>query len=275
MGLEKSRNTLGKDHYRFLYQTELEREAEWLRRGAAEKANSIETLLTRNAIAPRTILELGCGTGSVITECQRRRLAAKYIGVDFAPEAIGYLRKHSSGIEAIQGDITDPAFCIGDTCDVVVLTHVLEHLEQPAAFLAAMRNSLKPSYAIIEVPLDDLPIARMKSVLRDRRANRAGHVQFFTANSFERLLHSNGLKVIDRRTYVPIRDLETIRFLSEKDGAPWRRRLLEIFTSNYLPRIFAPLWKRLYYAHHAVLCVPDSGQAVPRRRQVTHRAASG
>ncbi len=257
MNLKKSSEMLGKDHYRLLYQTELEAEAEWLRRGAIEKVNSIEMLLNRNRLKPKTILELGCGVGAVITECQRRSLATKYIGVDYAPEAIDYLRKHSAGIELIQSDITDPDFCTDEPCDVLVVSHVLEHLEEPAFFLGSMRKKLEFSYAVIEVPLEDLVASRMKSVLRDRSANKAGHVQFFTVRTFEHLLISNGLKIVDRRTYVPILDMETIRFVSDKDRLARHRRLLKAFTSNYLPRMLNPLWKRLYYAHHAVLCIAD------------------
>lgn len=257
MGLRKSAEMLGKNHYRILYQTELEKEAEWLRRGAAEKVNSIEILLNRNTIKPKTIIELGCGVGAVITECQCRSLATKYIAVDYAPEAIDYLRNHSLGIESIQGDITDPDFCILDSCEVVVVSHVLEHLEKPAIFLDTMKNSLKFSYAIIEVPLEDLTASKMKTVLRDRTANKAGHVQFFTLQTFEHLLSSSGFKILDRRTYVPILDRDTIRFVSDKDGLARHRRLLKFFTSNYLPRMLNSLWKRLYYAHHAVLCTVD------------------
>ena len=258
MHLRKSSEVLGKEHYRLLYQTELEKEAEWLRRGAAEKVNSIEMLMSAHAIKPKSILELGCGVGAVITECQRRGLAGKYMGVDYSPEAINYLRKHSQGIEPIQGDITAPDFHLDEKFDVVVLSHVLEHLEDPAIFLGAMKSSVKFSYAVIEVPLEDLMASRMKSVLRDRTANKAGHVQFFTARTFEDLLNSNGFKIIDRRTYVPILDVDTIRFVSDKDGLARHSYLFKIFMSNFLPTVLNPLWKRLYYAHHAVLCIKDS-----------------
>lgn len=257
MNLKKSSQILGKDHYRLLYQTELEKESEWLRRGAAEKVNSIEILMRSNAIKPKSILELGCGVGAVITECQRRGLATKYIGVDYATEAIEYLRKHSEGIEPLQADITDPNFCIDDPVDVLVLSHVLEHLENPAIFLEAMKKSVKFSYAVIEVPLEDLIGSRIKSVLRDRTANKAGHVQFFTARTFEHLLMTTGFKIIGRRTYVPILDRETIRFVSTKDGLARHMHLLKVFTNNYLPRVLNPFWKKLYYAHHAVLCIRD------------------
>lgn len=257
MSLKKSSETSGKDHYRLLYQTELEKEAEWLKHGAVEKVNSIEKLLKRNKIKSESILELGCGTGAVITECQRRSLAMKYTGVDYSPEAIDYLQKHSHGIETIQGDITDPDFFIDDSFDVVVLSHVLEHLEDPAILLSAMKDSLRFSYAIIEVPLENLIVSRMKSILRNRTTSKAGHVQFFTARTFEALLHANAFKIVDRRTYVPILDMAAIRFVVDKDGLPKYLHLLKIFTNHYLPIMLNPLWKRIYYSHHAVLCISN------------------
>lgn len=257
MVVRKPSVTSGKDHFRLLYQTELEQEAEWLRRGAVEKVNSIEDLLRRNGIKPRKLLELGCGTGAVIAECQRRNLAASYVGVDYAPEAIDYLRRNSAGIEATQADITSPGFHMSEPFDVVVLSHVLEHLESPATFLRAVKDSLRFSYVVIEVPLEDLIAGRAKSLVRDRMANKAGHVQFFTARSLELLVGSSGFRVIDRRTYVPVLDAETVRFVSDKDGLPEHRYLLKLLTSSHLPGMLGPLWKHLYYAHHAVLCVVD------------------
>ena len=254
MNLMKSARTSGKDHYRLLYQSELEKEAEWLRRGAGHKVNSIELLLSRNSIKPKTLLELGCGTGAVITECQRRNLSERYVAVDYAPEAIDYLRKHSTGIEPIQGDITDPTFRLNRPCDVVILSHVLEHLEDPAGFLAALRSSLKFTHAIIEVPLEDLAISKLKAVLKDRRASKAGHVQFFTPHTLEHLLKASGFRISDTRRYIPVLDMETIRFACDKNRMGRRQRFLMACTGNYLPRMLNPLWQRLYYAHYAVLC---------------------
>lgn len=259
MKLQKAAETLGKDHYRLLYQQELELEAEWLSRCATEKVNSIAQLLQRNQIEPKSILELGCGTGAVIKECQRRNISAKYFAVDYAPEAIEYLQNHSEGIEAIQGDITDSAFRIADAVDVVVLSHVLEHIENPVAFLDAIKASLHFRFIIIEVPLEDLFASKIKAIVRNRNVtnNKAGHVQFFTTGSFERLVRSCGFKIVDRRTYVPILDVETIRFVCKKDGLSRLRYLQKVITGHYLANLTKPLWKRLYYAHHAVLCVAD------------------
>lgn len=254
IGPEKSLDVLGKDHYRKLYRNELDLEAEWLRRCAAEKVNSIEILLKRNGVIPQNILELGCGTGAVIQECQRRNLGTKYLAVDFAPEAIEYLREHVEGVEAIQGDITKPDFRIDDPIDLLILSHVLEHLENPTEFLCSIRESVIFKYAVIEVPLENLFYNRIKYLFFDRKTDKSGHVRFFTMRTFDKILQYGCLKIVDKRTYVPVLDMTTIRFVSNKDGLSKYRYLLKVFINQYLLKLFMPIWKRLFYAHYTALC---------------------
>lgn len=255
MGLDASSAIRGKNYYRLLYQAELEQESEWLRRCSAEKAKSIEILTKRNYLKPCSIIELGCGVGAVINECKVRNIANRYMGIDYSREAIDYAKTHCEGIEFIHADITDPSFCMDNKFDILVLSHVIEHLECPNAFLSALRQSLEFSYAVIEVPLEDLLIGRLKDKIADyRTTNKAGHVNFFTIASFENLLISNGLEIVDRRTYVPVLDWNTIRFVCEKEGLSNTRQVVKVI-GNLLPLVLSPLWKKLYYAHHAVLCV--------------------
>lgn len=252
MFLRKDPNIAGNEHYQQIYQHDLTDEAEWLRRGAIEKVNSIETLLKSNGIRPKTLLELGCGTGAVIMECQRRDLAENYIAVDYSQEAIQYLRQNSSGIQAIAADITATPI-LSLKCDVVIVSHVIEHLEQPLGFLQSVRN-LQFSYLIAEVPLEDLPAGKLKARFSDRTRNAAGHVQFFTAISFRRLLSSSGFAILNTRKYVPILDPDTIRFICRKNGYGLLRQIRMVVTARYLLPILSALWTKIYYAHYAVLC---------------------
>ncbi len=245
----------GRDYCANLYLNELEAEAEWLRRGALDKANSVEQLLARNGIAPSTLTELGAGTGAVIAECRRRGLGKTFTAIDYAAAAVEYLRKNVQGITAIKADIASPDFQLDEPVDVLVISHVIEHLEQPKAFLETVRR-LKFKAAIIEVPLEDLPLARYKASIKNRRANAAGHVQFFTAASFERLVTSAGLKIVDRRSYLPIPTVDTLRFVHAKDKLPpWRLPLMWL-TRWLMPRVNHHFYQRLYYCHYAILVVP-------------------
>src|ERR1019366_4326815 len=262
MALVKELGISGRDYYESLYASELQEEAEWLRRGAAYKVDSIETLLARHSIRPQTIMELGCGTGAVIRECRSRALARRYIGVDYSPDAISYLRTHAPEIEAIQADINSPDFSMKEAVDVVVLTHVIEHLDDPHEFLTGTLQKLQFKYLIAEVPLEDLAAGKLKNLIRDRRINTSGHVQFFTPSSFERLLTAHGLKIIDRRRYVPLHSLKTIRFLQAKNRLS-RLSVSRMIASSVLTRALYPVWARLYYSHYAVLCLrSDAASAV-------------
>lgn len=254
---QKRENVSGKEHYDAIFRSDVESEAEWLRMGAAEKTNSIELLLARNGIEPGTILELGCGTGAVITECHRRRLASAFTAIDYSADAIAYLRARSEGsIRCLVGDITDRDLPLDDHFDVVVLSHVLEHIEEPLPFLRSIVRRLRFRYLVVEVPLEDLLASRIKNYFRDRRLNAAGHVQFFTEPSLIRLLTEAGLETHDRRRYVPRLSREAVDFAAHRNGLSTLRTWGQRATATFLPAAFGPLWQRYYYAHVAVLCCP-------------------
>lgn len=254
VGHSKTPEISGRDYYRSLYQSDLEFEAQWLSYGAAQKTDSIEMLLRRNQIQPKGILELGCGTGAVILECQRRRLAEQFSAVDYSEDAISYLRSHSSGIECRVADITDSAGVLDQHVDVVVLSHVLEHLEHPFQFLKSVTDRIAFRYLICEVPLEDLCASRIKNLFRDRTRSVAGHVQFFTGASFGKLLQSAGLTLKDKRRYVSVVRPEVMEFVARKEGRSPAGTLLKKALWWYFPRAFGPLWSRLYMANLAVLC---------------------
>lgn len=254
MSLKRDADKSGRVHYELLYKAELEQEAEWLRLTAPEKVNSIEYLLKNNSIVAKTMLELGCGTGAVIEECQRRNLCKRYIATDYSREAIDYLRNNTRKIETVRGDITADDFSLEGPFDIVVLSHVLEHIENPGKFLESILRRLDFEHIVIEVPLEDLPILRIRDGFRNRRENVAGHVQFFTIDSFERLLIAKGFRIKARRLYLPILALATLRFVSKKDGLSKFRYIVKILTNICLPTLLYPLWKHLYYGHYAVLC---------------------
>jgi SAM-dependent methyltransferase len=253
LALVKQLGISGRDYYKSLYASELDQEAEWLRRSAAYKVDSIETLLARHSIHAQTIVELGCGTGAVIRECRRRALARRYIAVDYSPDAINYLRANAPEVEAIQADISSPDFSLGGPVDVVVMTHVIEHLDDPHAFLAGTLQKLQPKYMVAEVPLEDLVVPRLQNLNKDRRINISGHVQFFTPASFERLLTAHGLRILDRRRYIPIHSLDTIRFLQAKNKLS-HLGVSRMIASSVVKRALYPLLARLHYSHYAVLC---------------------
>ena len=261
MALIKEASVDGKEHYRRIYEERMADEARWLAYGARYKVDSVQRLLERQGTRPHTLLELGAGSGAVIAECKRRALADEYLAVDYSESAVKYLRETLPGVDAQVADVTSPGFKLGRHADVIILSHVVEHLEEPAPFLAAV-SRMDFDLCIVEVPLEDLAASRLKNRFRDRLANAAGHVQFFTPKSFDELVRSNGFEILDRRRYTPVVSIEALRFQRKLNGTSFVRFLQTIVTANIIPRILAPLWSRVYYAHYAVLCRKAASGAV-------------
>ena len=182
------------------------------------------------------MLELGCGTGAVIAECQRRALGREFTAIDYSSDAIEFLASRSKGIRCIARDITDPSFVMEGYYDVGIVSHVIEHLENPLAFLRAITQKMRMGHLVLEVPLEDLSIARWKAKFRDRAKNLAGHVQFFTEATFRQLVESSGLEIVDGRTYSPVLKPEVIDFVCRKDGISGPRAWLKMATGHYLLR---------------------------------------
>lgn len=243
--------TTGRDYYANIYASQLDAEARWLAFGAVEKANSVELLVRPRLPKPNTVMELGAGTGAIISELQRRKFAANYIAVDFAGEACEYMRNHLHDVTVAQADIVTEH--IPDKADVVLLSHVIEHLENPEQLLSAVADNVSFEWLVIECPLEDLPASRFKNLFRDRRQNLAGHVQFFTAASLRNLI-SRHFTIVDHRYYAPWCPHQVVSFIAEKDHLSSARRLIKWFTMAIGPRFMAPLWKRVWLGNYALLC---------------------
>ena len=198
----------GRDQYSAVYSAQLEAEAKWLAIGAVEKANSIERLVSPRISHPKRIVELGAGTGAIIAELQRRNFADGYVAVDYSADATEYMKRNLTNVEVLRADIVEEP--VYGAFDVVVVSHVLEHLESPDKFLAALVRNLDFRFAVIECPLEDLAASRLKNLFRNRYENRAGHVQFFNRRSLS-----------DRNTQAfEYRGLKALRFLGVcRDGA--------------------------------------------------------
>jgi SAM-dependent methyltransferase len=241
---------IGRDHYAEIYASQLDAQAKWLAFGAVAKADSVEELM-HGRPRPNVLLELGAGTGAVIAELQRRSFADRYIAIDYSVDACRYMQKHLVDVDIRRADIVLDG--LAEKVNIVVLSHVLEHLEDPERLLRSIASDIDFDWLIIECPLDDLPAARVKNLFRDRRKNLAGHVQFYNLESFCSLV-SKHFDVIARRHYAPVLPREVVTFVSRKDRVSWAKHVVRQLTMNLCPRTISMIWKHVWHAHCALLC---------------------
>ena len=155
---------------------------------------------------PGRMLDLGCGDGTVLWLARRDGWQVE--GVELFPEHAAMVqRTHgfpvtASDIESYRG--TPAAW------DVVVLTHVLEHLPDPIGALERIRELLAGrGVGILEFPNIDALDARVRRVLSRTGIHRhsysptykPGHVQEFCRASFAFACAQAGLELAVWETY--------------------------------------------------------------------------
>jgi pristinamycin I synthase 3 and 4 len=116
---------------------------------AAEEMRELvdETVARIRAFAPRRVLEIGCGTGLLLT-----RLAAgceSYLGTDFSAEVLkqlqGYLstRPDLNHVVLREGLANDLAFMLDDSVDFVILNSVVQYFPDVDYFLKVLREAAR------------------------------------------------------------------------------------------------------------------------------------
>jgi SAM-dependent methyltransferase len=139
------------------------------------------------------VLEIGCSSGRVLAKVE----AAERVGVDSDAAAIARGRSEVPTIAFIHAEARD-YLEQADRFDVLILSHVLEHIDGPEEFLASIKGHVDRIY--IEVPDFDcntLNYVRLKRG-RDIIYTDEDHVAEFDRDELEQILASVGLEVIDR-----------------------------------------------------------------------------
>jgi O-antigen biosynthesis protein len=94
----------------------------------------------------RRVLDLGCGAGYGTADLAR--VASSSVGVDLAPEAIGYAARHFPGTRFLQCSANAVPFPSA-SFDLLTAFEVIEHLRDWRALLAEARRVLEPDGLLI------------------------------------------------------------------------------------------------------------------------------
>ncbi len=217
---------------------------EWARLGALAKVENLDAL-TRDL--PRdSILEIGCGEGALLARMAELGIGRELFGLEISERSVDAVR--SRGIPTL----TDVRSYDGgrvpysdDRFDLVVLSHVVEHLEHPRQLLYEAARVGR--HVLVEVPLEDhwrLP--------RDFSLGAIGHINFYHARGMRRLLQSCELTVVGERIATPAREAYAYQHGARGHAVWW--------TKEILLRAAPWLATRLSTYHGAFLCrAPERG----------------
>ena len=160
------------------------------------------------------ILDIGCG-GGLLSE-PMARLGADVVGADPAPRNIPVARIHAeqSGL-TIDYRVTtaQDLAAAGEQFDVVLNMEVVEHVPDPASYLAACRALLKPAGLMVCSTLNRNPksyvmaIVGAEYVMRWLPKGTHEWNKFITPDELYDLIRGAGLEPVDRKGFVfnPVR----------------------------------------------------------------------
>lgn len=117
-----------------------------IRLNPAWTANLDFSAFYTQAIPAGKLLEIGCGSGQMLQAMQA--LGWDVTGVDFDPKSVSAARK--LGLTVQQGDISQQDF-LAESFDVIVMSHVIEHLPDPIATLRACHRLLRPNGKLVAI----------------------------------------------------------------------------------------------------------------------------
>lgn len=190
---------------------------------------------------PKKVLDYGCGNGVLTYWLWSNGFGEEVLGVDVSSTGVENARSSFTkpGLQfelVAELDAIEPA-----SFDVVVSSHVLEHIDNPEVALKKITSMAE--WMVIEVPLERCLWPELVSRMRrkPRRENPLGHVNFWDKEGFRRFLKQAGLIVVKDYQYA---------------SAPyspfnhWAKRLLEIVA---LRAMGLKLYSKIMATHYAVL----------------------
>ena len=155
------------------------------------------------------LLDIGCG-GGLLSE-PMARLGATVVGADAAPRNIPVAQIHArqSGLEIDYRHTTAEALAdAGEQFDVVLNMEVIEHVADPAAYLTACQQLLKPGGLMICSTLNRNPkswlmaIVGAEHIMRWLPKGTHDWNKFITPDELQALIEQAGLTQVDRKGMV-------------------------------------------------------------------------
>ncbi len=165
----------------------------WHEEESPVKARNVLKILNRNEVIPRSVCEIGCGSGEILRQLQMKMdKKCTFTGYEVSPQAFKLCQKKRN--PKLRFKLKDFLAEKGAFFDLILVVDVVEHLEDYFTFL----RKIKPrgTYKIIQIPLE----MNLFHLIRNSFAafrDTVGHLHFFSDTMALKVLKETGYEIVD------------------------------------------------------------------------------
>jgi 2-polyprenyl-3-methyl-5-hydroxy-6-metoxy-1,4-benzoquinol methylase len=177
------------DYYRLEHLRSRYDRPDWSERKAQIASGILDAAEAQRPLSGATLLDVGAGRGFLLRDARAR--GAKVSGVEPSEETAETLR--GEGFDIFTGNLQRFVTEAPGSFDVITMSHVVEHMNEPILSLQAAASMLKPEGLLVaEVP----NVTRQLAKGRHPRSAHTAHLYYHTERSLTALFEVSGLRVL-------------------------------------------------------------------------------
>jgi len=204
----------------------------WHAEHSATKARWIDEILRRNGLEPRSVAEVGCGSGEILVELKKRRPGAAFTGFEISPQAFAICsQKQSPGLEFRLENLLDDQDA---HFDLLLAIDVFEHVPDYLGFLKSLKG--KAEHTIFHIPLDLSVQALLRGTSYPILREQTGHLHYFFKYTALSTLRDCGYEVVDSSYTRSSQELPGKGLRTKIANVP--RKLAQLISEDLSARLF-------------------------------------
>ncbi|MEO6851590.1 MAG: class I SAM-dependent methyltransferase [Mucilaginibacter sp.] len=230
----------------------------WRMLGAKYKAQHIVDVCKGHTF--NKVLEVGAGDGSILKILADQNFAPEYYAVEISDSGVEHIKaRNIPNLKSVQLFDGYQLPFEDDSFDLIILSHVLEHVEHERLLLRELRRVSK--YCVIEVPKD----YRAGVDTRIKHFLAYGHINMYTPTSLRYLLLTEGFEIeADLTSMIEPEVTKFNTYVNQKKPKSFFRNIkisAEYNIKNILIDILGKKAKEKYASAYTVLCKKADQQA--------------
>jgi cyclopropane fatty-acyl-phospholipid synthase-like methyltransferase len=204
----------------------------WHAEHSPTKARWIDEIVRRNRLEPRTVAEVGCGSGEILIELQKRRPDAQFTGFEISPQAYAICSaKQAPGLEFRLDDLLQSQ---AERFDLLLAIDVFEHVPDYLGFLRALRA--RANHHIFHIPLDLSVQALIRGTSYPILRDQTGHLHYFFKYTALATLRDCGYEIVDWTYTRSSQELPGKSLRTKVANLP--RKLMQLVSEDLSARFF-------------------------------------